>query len=577
MKTSFWIVAPVMGAVMVTLGIFALGAMLLTGTFDADSAGAVYIRERALILLGIGAAIFAVGTAYAVYRALARAQALTRDLRLLPRAFQRLVRQGEDALLPGELRADALGRAVRGLRQLGLKLQAELSSRAEIERQAITDPLTELPNRRALMAFLDEAIPRLERNRNLALLHVDLDHFKVINDTLGHDAGDAVLKEATDRMTAILRGSDMLARLGGDEFIIVAHGLVSQDALEILAERVVQQFARPIPYGPESCTVGASVGAVLAVGADGPYEAKRLLANADVALCEAKAAGRNRWSIFTVEMAAILRRRSRQSREIREALLDGEFRAWYQPVIDHRDGRVIGAELLSRWEHPERGLLLPQEFLLPAETHNMLEEIGLQVLEQACSDLQRWRLNGVDVPMMHINMTRAQLVAPGVVDKVSWILDDCSIAPESVSVEINEQSCEGRSVELVFANLGRFRDLGAQTILDDFGGFSSSISNVVNIEASQIKCDRALAADLMLPRTSKRAQYVLSGVLGVGEKLGVEIIAKGVEDPAQMRALRNLGIMLMQGDALAPAMSGEDLVAFLDRAELAAAQSPGIA
>lgn len=569
MKSIFWIVAPVLWMTVIASLVLAGGGLLVGIASDEDAQAAGGVSLPALIG-AVGAVLGAGGLL--TWHAARNARQLSHDLRRLPPALRGLVRHGRPAPLPGENRGDALGRSVRRIRGMALGWHRELTTREEIQRLALTDSLTDLPNRRGLMDFLEESVRALSRDRTLAILHVDLDHFKVINDTLGHDAGDSVLREATKRMSGVLRGSDMLARLGGDEFIIVADGVASESVLELLSERVVQQFARPIAYGEEQCLVGASVGAILAHGDKGPHEAKRLLSDADVALCEAKAAGRNRWCIFTAEMAANMKRRSRQSREIREALLDGEFRAWYQPVLDLADGRVIGIELLTRWEHPERGLLLPQEFLLPAETHNMLEEIGLQVFEEACHQVRRWRAGGVPVPTLHVNMTRGQLIAPGVVDKFSWILDDCNIPPDRISLEINEPSCEGRSVELVFANLALFRELGAQTILDDFGALSCSLGNIVKVGATQIKCDRGLAAGLVgatggtHPHDAPgEARRMMTGVVGMATRLGINVIAKGVEDATQVAALQSLGITRMQGDLLAPAMSEADLIRFLGK------------
>ncbi|MFK7945461.1 MAG: putative bifunctional diguanylate cyclase/phosphodiesterase [Paracoccaceae bacterium] len=481
------------------------------------------------------------------------------DLHQLPRDFQRLLRFGKDEPLAGEGRRDMVGRTAKRLRVLGRQIRDELSAQAEIERLAITDALTDLPNRRGLMTSLDAVLAGLKPDRTVALLHVDLDHFKLVNDTLGHLAGDQVLQEATQRMSGVLRGSDMLARLGGDEFIIVAHGVENAEVLATLCDRVVRQFAQPIRFGEEHCNVGASVGGRLVFGTESSLEARRLLSDADVALCEAKAAGRNRWVIFTEEMAETIQRRTRQSREIREALLDGEFRAWYQPVVDVETGAICGIELLTRWEHPERGLLLPEAFLLPAETNNMFEEIGLQVLEAACFELKAWQSQGLQVPVLHVNMTRVQLVAPGVVDKVSWILDDCNIQPDRVVLEISEQNCEGRSVEVVFATLKRFADLGIETTLDDFGSLSSSLANVTKTGARRIKCSRALVAGLSDPDTEDDTRMMLTGVVSFGRGIGVDIIAKGVEDDAQQQRLTGLGISLMQGDGLAAPMSGPDL------------------
>ena len=570
MKRSFGIFLPL--AVLTVFGVAAVivAALAMLRWLPESVAADEFAPTITVATIAAAGAIALVGAGLAI-RAIRFEIQLVRDLHKLPRDFHRLLRYGQDEPLAGEDRSDMLGRTSQRLRGLGRRIRVELSAQAEIERLAVTDSLTDLPNRRGLMTSLESVLASLPKDRTVALLHVDLDHFKVVNDTLGHHAGDQVLQEATRRMSGVLRGSDMLARIGGDEFIIVAHGVENAEVLTTLADRVVRQFAQPIRYGEEHCNVGASVGGRLVFGTEAPLEARRLLSDADVALCEAKAQGRNRWVMFTNEMAETIQRRTRQSREIREALLDGEFRAWYQPVLDVGTGGIAAIELLTRWEHPERGLLLPESFLLSAETNNMLEEIGLQVLEAACIQLKEWQAEGVEVPVLHVNMTRVQLVAPGVVDKISWILDDCNIAPDRVVLEISEQNCEGRSVEVVFANLARFVELGIGTTLDDFGSLSSSMANVVKTGARRIKCSRALVASLDDEETGDEAEKLLKGVVSFAQGIDVAVIAKGVEDLAQQERLRNLGITMMQGESLAPPMSGPDLVRLLPTVQPAAA------
>ena len=562
MKRNFRVLLPLASLTCVgVVAVLATAAVTLYG--GSGSLASAWIGDCKMTAIAvILAGLLVSGTLFAV---LARRweRMLAHDLRRLPKDLRRLLRHGDDALLAGETRHDPLGLAAQRLHGMGRRLRQELSAQAEIERMAVTDALTDLPNRRGLMSSLRRVLSDRTEDQNVALLHVDLDHFKIVNDTLGHQAGDHVLQEAARRMSSVLRGSDMLARVGGDEFIIIAHGLTSVGGLEILAERVVGQFAQPIRFGEELCTIGASVGARMVREKDRSTTPERLIADADTALCDAKSAGRNRWVIFTDEMAQNILLRNQQAREIREALLDGEFRAWYQPVLDLTTHEVIGIELLSRWEHPERGMLLPETFLLPAETNNMLEEIGLQVLETACLEIKDWQSRGFDVPALHVNMTRAQLIAPGVVDKITWIMDDCNIAPDRIMLELSEQSCEGRSVEVLFANLARFSELGVGSTLDDFGSLSSSIGNVVKMQAGRIKFARALTVDIVDTKTRDATERFLCGLLGFAAPLAIDVIAKGVEDETQLQLLRDLGVTQMQGDALAAAMSGAELIKIL--------------
>lgn len=557
MKRQFGLVQPIALLTMIGAAGFVVAGFILAP--DPNTAGAQTFSAKVVLTLGaLGCLFILVGAVFAAHARRAE-ESLTDDLRRLPKDLRFLLRQGVNRPLSGEERDDPIGRLARRLRVLGYRVHHELSAQAEVERMAITDPLTDLLNRRGLMGRLESILANLAADRAVALLHIDLDHFKVINDTLGHQAGDHVLQEATKRMNHVLRGTDMHARLGGDEFLIVAQGLSSVDGLERMADRLLRQFSQPIKYEDELCPVGASVGARLVFGRDGPFEAEALLAEADTALCDAKASGRNRWVMFTEEMAETIQRRTNQAREIREALLDGDFRAWYQPVIDLDSGAIEGIELLTRWEHPERGLLLPDKFLLSAESNNMLDEIGLQVLEVACLEMKNWQAKGLEVPPLHVNMTRDQMVASGVVDKVSWILDDCNIAPDKLILEVSEQSCEGRSVEVLFSNLRRFAALGIDTTLDDFGSLSSSVSNIVSTGARRIKFSRNLTLGLSSPETRDASEQLLQGLISFAARLDIDVIAKGAEDLAQIERLQAMGIRRMQGDGLAAAMSGPDL------------------
>ncbi|MEM1297743.1 MAG: EAL domain-containing protein [Pseudomonadota bacterium] len=557
MRRQFGLVLPIALLTMIGTACFAVAGLVLVPHPDMD--GEQILSTTAALTLGALGCVFTLAGAGFTIQARRIERSMTDDLRKLPKDLRFLLRQGVDRPLAGEFRDDPVGRLARRLRVLGHRVHHELSAQAEVERMAITDPLTDLLNRRGLMGRLEAVLNNLADDRAVALLHIDLDHFKVINDTLGHQAGDHVLQEATKRMSNVLRGTDMHARLGGDEFLIVAQGLSSVDGLERMADRLLRQFSQPIKYEDELCPIGASVGARLVFGRDGPFETEALMSEADTALCDAKASGRNRWVLFTDEMAETIQRRTDQARELREALLDGEFRAWYQPVIDLDSGAIEGIELLTRWEHPERGLLLPDKFLLSAESNNMLDEIGLQVLEVACLEMKTWQAKGLEVPPLHVNMTRDQMVASGVVDKVSWILDDCNIAPEKLILEVSEQSCEGRSVEVLFSNLRRFADLGIDTTLDDFGSLSSSVSNIVNTGARRIKFSRNLTLGLSSAETRDASEQMLHGLVSFAERLDIDVIAKGAEDLAQIEQLQAIGVRRMQGDGLAAAMSGPDL------------------
>ena len=527
----------------------------LTGWVDGGLVSVIW-----LILLG-----FVTGAGYLLWRAHIEVRAVAKTLISLPGAMRQIEQGTRETPLHGHDRRDELGVTVRLLTRHAMATRRALAKQDEIERQALTDPLTNLPNRRSLFEYLGRLGPDLGSDGPLELgvMHIDLDHFKAINDSLGHDAGDFVLKAATRRMAESVRGDDLLARVGGDEFVLLVRGVDDRDTLELMANRIIASISQPIQYKSEMCQMGASIGAVLTTLKGSVIDPHKLLSKADAALSRAKVEGRDRCVIYDGAMEAEIRRREDSAREIREALLDGEFQPWFQPMIDVATGRLVGLELLTRWEHPARGLLPPGEFLAAAEVHNMIEEIGLEVLERACGVLKRLRLAGLEVPMFHVNMTRAQLVAPAVIEKVSWILDDGNIPLEQVAMEIGEDSCSGRGVELLFANVRRFADLGVEPVIDDFGAVNGALSNISQLRARKIKCARSLTRALRCDSADAEARNILHGMVGLAESLNITAVAKGIEDRAEISALHETGFDEMQGDALAPAMDEQSLAAWL--------------
>ncbi len=512
----------------------------------------------------------------AVWLMIREVRSIARRAEVLADEVRTLIETDVERLPTARGGADIFAVARLRLRELALQTRAALENRAEIERQANTDELTNLRNRRGLMVFLETALDQAgdaPHTGGVGVMHIDLDHFKTVNDTLGHEAGDFVLKEASRRLQGVLRDSDVLARLGGDEFVAVVPGVEETEVLERLAGRMLAQLRHPIRYQSHDCLIGASVGAVLASPENLSANPQSLLTQADLALCQAKAGGRDRAAVFSDEIAAQLSEAEEQAREIKEALLEDAFEPWFQPMVNVRTGNVTGIELLSRWHHPKRGLIQPKDFLMAAESHGMLEEIGLQVLGKACGAIQRWRSDGVNVPKLYVNMTRSQLLAPAAVDKITWILDDHNVSPDQIALEISERALVERSVDLLFANLRRLSLLGVEKVLDDFGSTDASIRNVVAIGASKIKCSRVLVNGLADQAEARDAGALLAAALGVADRLGVTTVAKGVEGAPVIETLSSIGFAEMQGDALAPAMPTSALLHWLTERPATAASA----
>ena len=371
---------------------------------------------------------------------------LNLHLRCLPLQVRSIARGKTEIPGAGTEPPEEILPLVRSMHRFAKEVHQNRAARSELEKMAQTDPLTGLPNRRGLLEFMNKVMggrrgwidPGM-----VGVMHVDLDHFKTINDTLGHDAGDHVLREATKLMQSTVRDSDLIARLGGDEFALVLPGIESIDVLERLAERLIEKFEPPIPYGDELCRVGISIGVVLGDDEGEEVSPTRLLTYADIALTHAKAAGRGRHSVFSPSMANAEAAKTGLATEIRQGLLDEAFYPAFQPFCDMRSKDLTGVTVVPRWRHPERGDLTLDQFENAAETHNMIEEIGLQVLERACDAFKQWRSESLDPGIVSIGLSRSQLLAPGVVDKVSWVLDDAGIAPEQLAISVSEADCQG--------------------------------------------------------------------------------------------------------------------------------------
>ena len=497
-----------------------------------------------------------------------RRQRLLRRIRQLPGRFERQVFDkaptGADAI--GAARHDPVDLLAADLGNIATRVRARLTENEKIERMAFSDVLTGLPNRRGLLAFLDvlgESGDGSEDDSKIGLIHIDLDHFKTINDTMGHDAGDTVLREATKRMSTAIRDTDLLARLGGDEFLVVATGVECEADLTRIADRLIAQFETPILYQNRACHVGASMGLVLG-GQRGPVrDPKRLLINADLALFRAKALGRGQYAIFNSAMADEARRRNERSIALGQALQDESFRPWFQPVLDLSQQKVVGMELLCRWHDKTRGVLMPHDFLEDAEANSLMEDIGLQVLEHAISALHSWRMSGVSVPAIHLNLSRTQLLSSSFVDRFSWTLDEANLPPGQFAVEIDERDCSARGSEVAFANVKRLRALGLQIVLDNFGADQASLSLLTPLQAKVVKCSSQTFERLLASQSANSRRDVLAAIDHAARAFGITISAKDVETSEQSKLFRDAGICMQQGDYLAGVLNVEDTGKYL--------------
>ena len=416
----------------------------------------------------------------------------------------------------------------------------------ELRHQSLHDPLTGLPNRVLLLDRLDQALARSARTRRpVSVLFVDLDGFKHVNDTLGHNAGDELLAIAAHRMRSLSRPRDTLARLSGDEFVMVCDETDGPTAVAV-AERLVGDLARSFDVTAGTVAVGASLGVVSAIG--DTRRGEQLLREADAAMYQAKQAGRGRVQVFDDALRARLARLDEVERDLRGAAERGELRLVYQPILALGGDHVIGAEALLRWDHPRHGLVLPTELIAVAEARGLIGALGDWVIATACRQAFDWRARvgaGTDLTMA-INVSVRQLAEAGFARRFCLLLDASGASARDVVVEVTETALAepGQDTPRVARALHELRDAGVRVALDDFGTGYSSLSHLRSLPLDVLKVDGSFVAGLGQPG---REHAIVSAVAGLTQELGVTVLAEGVETPEQLIAVRTLGFDLAQG------------------------------
>jgi len=414
----------------------------------------------------------------------------------------------------------------------GQDIEARVAAEQRLEHQARHDPLTGLPNRTALLEHLDATGP-------IAVVYVDLDGFKVVNDSLGHVVGDEVLVAVASRFRGVLRAGQVLARLGGDEFMVVAP---DRDAAVQIAERLLESLRTPLEIAGRRHVVSASIGI-----ADGHADGSELIRRADLAMYRAKELGRGRYEVFDEMLASRARRRLDVEAELRVALDNDELRIHLQPEIDLLSGRVIGMEALVRWQHPLRGLLAPAEFIDVAEASDLIVALGTWVLRESCVTAARWCARfGPDAPRISVNVSARQLHDPGFVDLVRQTLLDTALPASQLRLEVTESMLADALAPEV---LGQLQELGTSVAIDDFGTGYSSLSYLDRLPVDIVKIDRSFlepvgAADDRAP--------VVEATIAMANSLGLGVVAEGVETTAHVGLLLRLGCSHAQGYLFGP-------------------------
>jgi len=411
-------------------------------------------------------------------------------------------------------------------------------AQAKISHMAQHDALTDLPNRRLFRDELDRALHRIAREEQVAVLSLDLDHFKEVNDSLGHPVGDALLTEVAQRLNRSIRQGDTVARLGGDEFAIVQVGLHLQASeAATLATRLIEALSAPYKIEGNEIIIGASVGIAIAP-IDG-VTADQLLQNADIALYRAKEDGRNTFRFFQIGMDAQTQARRVLMVELRTALARNEFEVYYQPIHDLKQNRIICFEALIRWQHPKRGLVSPAEFIPLAEESGLIVQIGEWVLKRACLDAASWS----DPVSVAVNLSPVQFRNRQLVASVRAALHTSGLSPDRLELEITEavllQDSDGN-----LAVLHELREMGISIAIDDFGTGYSSLSYLQSFPFDKIKIDQSFIRSIS---SNRDALAIVRAVAGLGKSLGIRTLAEGVETREQLTTLRSEGCFEMQG------------------------------
>jgi diguanylate cyclase (GGDEF)-like protein/PAS domain S-box-containing protein len=437
-------------------------------------------------------------------------------------------------------------------------------SEAMLSHAAAHDALTDLPNRSLLLSRLEAALVRGEQ---VGILFLDLDRFKVVNDGLGHAAGDLLLVQVAIRLREVMRPEDMVARLGGDEFVVLCRS-ADEPTCAAVATRVLDVLNQPVATtGGGELVIGGSIGIALAGSGD---SAELVLRDADTAMYAAKQAGGGRYHVFSTALRDAAVRTHELEVDLRAAVRNGDLRVVYQPVVSLSHGRVLGCEALVRWEHPRRGHVPPSEFVAVAEQSDLILELGDVVLAQALADLTGWpTVTDGPPPTVAVNVSLRQLVSTGYAERVATLIADAGVEPSRICLEVTETALAG-DVESVISVLQDLRAVGVRLSIDDFGTGHASLTYLAQFPVDQVKVDQSFVAGLGIDAGSAA---IVGGVIGMAHTFDLRVIAEGVETETQLTALREMGCDAVQGYLLGVPMRASEL-AFLLRRRVAEGSVP---
>ncbi len=432
--------------------------------------------------------------------------------------------------------------AFQGYRGTGRDITEQRLTEQKIRHMAQHDALTQLPNRALLQDRIEQAVAQARRGRErMALLFIDLDRFKTINDSLGHAAGDRVLRDVAARLRECTRATDTVARIGGDEFVVLLGHLKEVEAARHVAQKILDALGAPFALEGHALQVTPSIG--ISVFPDDGEDADTLLRNADAAMYHAKQAGRNNCQYFRREMNDAARARLQLENDLRQAIERAEFTVHYQPLVDLRGGVIVGFEALVRWRHPQRGMVPPHEFIAAAEETGLIGPLGEYVLREACAQARAWRQAGYGGLRAAVNCSARQFRDDGILEAVDRALRESGLPADSLDLEITE-SILLDGTDSVNARFRALRERGVRIAIDDFGTGYSSLSYLKRLSIQQLKIDRSFVRDI---GTDPDDAAIVSAIVAIAHTLELEVVAEGIETHEQLAYLRRAGCDYGQG------------------------------
>ena len=428
------------------------------------------------------------------------------------------------------------------LKQRVKRLLFTADAERKIKHLAYHDTLTGLPNRMLFMDRMDQAISRATRsNESFALLFLDVDNFKVINDSMGHEAGDRLLISVTQRLRDALRRSDTIARLGGDEFTILLENLSEPEAVILVVKNLLEKISEPIVISGREMHISASVGISMYPG-DG-QSFGHLLKNADTAMYRAKELGRNTFQFYTAEMSEIAMRRLELENSLRYAIEGQDFVIFYQPKFDFKSGKCSGMEALVRWDHPEKGIIPPDEFIPLAEETGMIVPLGEWVIRTACRQFSQWKKSGYAIDNISINVSARQFHEQDLTGLFEQLIEELELNPAEIEVELTESTLVKNQANAKKI-LDELHQMGLLIALDDFGTGYASMAYLKDFPIDTVKIDRSFVRDIPDDREDTA---IVKAITGLADALGLKLIAEGVECEQQISFLKDIGCMHGQG------------------------------